>query len=78
MQCLQYVFYSLISLQNIVICEGASKQFPDPKNSTELGRTVEIPGSATAVEPYKFSAMFGSICCFPSIILSKFSERGYM
>ena len=47
MQCLQYVhvFYSLISLQKyrVYICDGASKQSPDPENSVS-----GIPGSATA------------------------------
>ena len=43
-------------------------------NSTVPGRTVEMPGSANAVELCKFSAMFGTFCCFPSIVLSKFDK----
>ena len=42
MQCLQYVFYSQLSIQ-----KGVSKQSPGPLNSTvPLGS--EIPASATA------------------------------
>ena len=36
-----------------------------------FGRTVEITGSATAVDPWKFSTMFGSFRLFPIFDLVK-------
>ena len=51
MQCLQHVFYSLLSLPKVH--EGVSKQSPDPNISTAPGPPppffFEIPGSAPAV-----------------------------
>ena len=79
LNCNQHAMFTICILfstlnKTIGICEGASKAFPIPKNFTAHGRTVEIPESATAVEPCKFSAMFGSFCPFPIYGLVKIRQ----
>ena len=42
------------------ICEGASKQFPDPKNFTALHGS-EIPGSATVFVKYLYQKKISDV-----------------
>ena len=72
MQCLQCVFYSLLSLQKHRVCvKRASKQSPDLKNYNAPGS--KIPGSATDC------SMGFNVCGFRGVSLAhKFmSPRTY-
>ena len=42
MQCLQYLFYHLLSLQNIEYVWKGIKTFSDPKNSTAPGPRTPV------------------------------------